>query len=218
MSDQARDLEGKTLKVLVANSLTKSWRAIKKLEFNDLKEAEDRDVSKLVNAMIETGFLTPFFIWPRGRDHADYVIDGAGRLKALKILESRGMKIPDLPWTEVVAESLEEAKKYVLMAASQHGAVTEDGIRSFLDGIDVGNLNDQVAIPGFETVDFSGLMTDIDVGTSTEGVGEANLVPPDDDNYEPKFGVIIQSDTEEEQQQVFDRLTELGFEPRVVTV
>ena len=130
-----KDLEGRALKMLVVNQATIEFEDLLKLQFNDLKQAEGRDVTKLVEAMTDEGFLSPFYIWPR-EDEPDYVIDGAGRRKALLAIRERGMSIPALPWIQVQAEDLPTAKRYVLMIESKHGRVTQESFDAFTADIE----------------------------------------------------------------------------------
>ena len=105
----------------VKNTKTLSWEELKKYEFNTLKESKNRDVSKLKNSIINDGFSFPFYIWEGHR----YVIDGAGRDKALLELEKEGYEIPDLPIVEIEALNKQEAKKKVLLVSSSYGETTQ---------------------------------------------------------------------------------------------
>jgi hypothetical protein len=140
------DLKGKTLKVLVEGCPVVSFEKILEMEFNDLKDTQDRDVSKLVTAMITEGFITPFFIWKR-KDKS-YVIDGAGRRLALKKLLDRGVEIPDLPFVSVRAESMAQAKRFVLMVSSTHGKTTQKSFEEFVADIEFNEETvSQIALP-----------------------------------------------------------------------
>ena len=76
-----------------------------KLEFNTLKD-EKRDVKKLINSIKKTGWNFPVYLWA---GH-NFVIDGAGRKKAVEELLKQGEEIKEIPVVEIHAETLEEAK------------------------------------------------------------------------------------------------------------
>lgn len=130
MAKKEKDLKGKKLKILVKDCKTITWAELKALNFNDLKEAKGRDVNGLVKAIVDDGFLSPFYIWRRP-DEPDYVIDGAGRKIALNKVAERGMEIVPLPIVEIEAPDLATAKRYVLMVSSNHGKVTQASFDAF---------------------------------------------------------------------------------------
>ncbi len=103
------------------------WNKLKTYEFNALKEAKDRDVTKLKNSIVNDGFRFPMFIWA---DHK-FVIDGAGRDKALLELEAEGYQIEDVPVVEIEAENKREAKMLALQASSKYGDITEQSYGDF---------------------------------------------------------------------------------------
>lgn len=125
----------------VVNCITIDWETLKTYEANALKEADNRDVTKLKNAIVNHGFKFPFFVWADKR----YVIDGAGRIAALLQLEAEGYKIPALPVVEIAAETLHDAKIAVLHASSQHGKITEASWSEFTDGLDITALLDEIS-------------------------------------------------------------------------
>ncbi len=84
----------------VKNCKTLSWKELKTYEFNNLKEDQNRDVSKLKNLIVSDYFCFPFFIW----EGNNYCIDGAGRRKVLLELEEEGYIVDDLPIVEIQAE------------------------------------------------------------------------------------------------------------------
>lgn len=111
----------------ITNCETINWNELKTYEFNTLKEQKDRDVSKLKNSIINSGFNTPFYIWANHQ----YVIDGTGRQLALLELEKEGVVIPDLPIVKIQAESKKEALKIVMQVSSQHGQISQSSLADF---------------------------------------------------------------------------------------
>lgn len=98
-------------------------------EFNTLKD-KNRDVTNLKNAIIKNGFSFPVFLW---YGH-NYVIDGTGRRKAVEELTKEGYYIPEIPYVEVEAATLEEARQKVLEASSSFGDITKKSFLDFVDG------------------------------------------------------------------------------------
>jgi len=130
----------KQIEVKISTDLPKiSWENLQKCKFNDLKENENRDVSKLKNSIINYGFRFPLYKWN------DFICDGTGRDLALFELAEEGYEIPDLPFVELQAKDLKEAKKLVLMASSQHGEITQQSFNLFTQDIDVPYL--EINIP-----------------------------------------------------------------------
>ncbi|MGL5963784.1 MAG: ParB N-terminal domain-containing protein [Fusobacteriaceae bacterium] len=121
---------GKSCENKVTNCPTISWQIIKGWQFNQLKDNSNRDVSKLVNSILNNGFIAPFDCWknPNGKN---YVFDGTGRMLALLQLETEGIEIPELPVLFIKAENIKEAKKYALHRSSQHGKITQNSLADF---------------------------------------------------------------------------------------
>ena len=103
-----------------------------KLEFNTLKD-EKRDVKKLINSIKKTGWNFPVYLWA---GH-NFVIDGAGRKKAVEELLKQGEEIKEIPVVEIHAETLEEAKAKVLEVSSQFGEITKESFLNFTQDIEL---------------------------------------------------------------------------------
>lgn len=149
------------IKNKVLDCATLPWSSIRNMEANSLKETKDRDVSKLKNAILKSGFNFPFFIW----DGQEYILDGAGRVEALKALEREGFDIPDLPFVAIQAETLEEAKALVLQVSSQHGIISQESFQVFSEGLDLSTLEDMVSFPDIDfgkSVNFTVFESDQD--------------------------------------------------------
>ncbi|NBW08362.1 MAG: hypothetical protein EBR82_10075 [Caulobacteraceae bacterium] len=117
-----------------------AWDKIKALKANDLKPVDDRDVKVLKTAIKKQGFCFPFFVWAGN----DYIIDGAGRVKALLELEAEGELIPSLPIVSIRATDMEADKQLVLMASSRHGDITQESFDLFIDDIDYDAISDSI--------------------------------------------------------------------------
>ncbi len=126
----------KTLKTASVETFL-SW------EFNTLKD-KDRDVTNLKNSIIKNGFSFPVFLW---HGH-NYVIDGTGRRKAVEELLKEGYTIKEIPYVEVEAKTIEEARQRVIEASSSFGNITKKSLLDFVDG--------DITIIDWTTVNLSG--------------------------------------------------------------
>lgn len=135
-----------SIKNNVRDCSTLPWSQIKKMERNTLKEASGRDVEKLKNAILKHGFNFPFFVWA---GH-DYILDGAGRVLALKKIEKEKIKIPDLPVVEIEAETIEQAKALVLQVSSQHGLISQESFEAFSADLNISGLLDSISFPDID--------------------------------------------------------------------
>lgn len=138
-----------SIKNYVVGPQTKSWTEIKDYELNDLKPVEGRDLTNLKNAIVNKGFRFPVAIWHGHR----YVIDGSGRLMALKQLAEEGYSMEAIPFFEVEAENLQEAKHLVLMASSTHGPPTNESISEFIKDMQIDDaLLATISIPELDMI------------------------------------------------------------------
>lgn len=106
----------------------------------ELKERSAGDIDKIIKSIRKHGFSFPFFVWAHAGANGNYinhVLDGHGRLEALKKLESAGEEIPALPCVYVSAENEAEAKEKLLKLNSQYGHMTAESVAQFLDGLQI---------------------------------------------------------------------------------
>lgn len=106
----------------------------------ELKERSAGDIEKIIKSIRKHGFSFPFFIWAHAGENGNYinhVLDGHGRLEALKKLQSEGEEIPPLPCVYVSAENEAEAKEKLLKLNSQYGHMTAESVAQFLDGLQI---------------------------------------------------------------------------------
>jgi len=119
----------KSLKV-VDSSTFLQW------DFNTLKNPK-RDVTKLKNAIKKGGWSFPVIVWLNTKTEKPYVIDGAGRRKAVEELVSDGIVIDEIPYVEIEAKNLEEAKQKALEVSSQFGEITRASFELFTEGLEI---------------------------------------------------------------------------------
>jgi hypothetical protein len=93
--------------------------------------------------MQKYGIAFPFFVWIN--DSKYFILDGHGRVEALRRAASTGYIVPELPVIYIQAADETTAKNLLLHLNSRYGTITVDGIREFIDGHDI-DL-DEVNIP-----------------------------------------------------------------------
>lgn len=169
----------KNISVNVVNAPLIPWDDVKHFELNDLKAVKDRDISKLKNAIINEGFNFAIVIWA---DHR-YVIDGAGRVRALLELEKEGWHIDGIPFFSVNAPTKEMAKYLVLQASSQHGAITQESFDLFSQELNLDDLLESINLVG---IDIS-LEPEETEGGGSQPEGDPDELPEgsNDDTVQP---------------------------------
>ena len=99
----------------------------------DFKQRTDTDLQEIKSKIIEYGFSFPMFVWET--DDKKYVIDGHGRLGALKLLEEEGEEIPLIPVVYIHAEDTKQAIRLLLLCNSRFGYITNTSTDMFMDGV-----------------------------------------------------------------------------------
>lgn len=117
----------------------------------ELKHRTKEDVQKIITSIEKFGFATPFFVW--SHDGINHVLDGHGRLLALRKMKSAGEDIPPLPIVHVDCADEEHAKKLLLRITSQYGEMTSESVLEFMEGLEL--EVDEIALPeGVLNIDF----------------------------------------------------------------
>jgi len=127
----------------VKNLKTADTKTFLSWEFNTLKDSK-RDVTKLKNAIRKSGWSFPVIVWN------NFVIDGAGRKKAVEEMIKEGDTIPEIPYVEIEAENLQDAKAKALEVSSQFGEITKESFLAFTDDIEI----------DFDTFEIDGVSAD----------------------------------------------------------
>ena len=106
----------------------------------ELKERDAGDVEKIIKSIKKHGFSFPLFVWAHAGENGAYinhVLDGHGRLMALKRMRAQGEEIPALPCVYVSAENEAEAKEKLLKLNSQYGHMTVESVAAFCEGLKI---------------------------------------------------------------------------------
>ena len=165
----------------VVDVKTIEWNELKTYEFNSLKSSDNRDISKLKNAIVNSGFNFPFYVWHGHR----YVIDGKGRDIALHELEKEGHKIPPLPIIEIKADNKAMAKRLVLQASSNHGQVTPESFEEFTLDLELEPLDFEMFDLGLGELSLE-IHNDIDDEYHETETKESSSKEIDTDDFEMK--------------------------------
>ena len=172
-----------------------------------LKERSAGDVEKIIKSIKKHGFSFPFFVWKN--DGKNNVLDGHGRLMALKQMAAAGEEIPALPCVYISAKDEAEAKEKLLKLNSQYGRMTVESVLEFVGDTDI-ELED-LQLPDtmlkFSTDTFEGEDT-----ADETNLGDVNF------KYQNQYGVIVMCNSEREQESVYNRLSGEGYTCKVVTV
>lgn len=110
---------------------TIDYRSLKELQGN-LKDLSAKNYEKLKKSLVEFGFIVPIFIWKSGKDRM--IIDAHQRIRVLK---KEGAEPYQIPYVEIEAIDLKEAKKKLLVISSQYGTMTDQGFNDFIQDIEV---------------------------------------------------------------------------------
>ncbi len=105
----------------------------------ELKTRTESDIIKILRSIRDYGFSFPFFY--AHLDGRRYVLDGHGRLIALQMFKQLGGQVPPLPACRVDAEDIDDAKQKLLRLNSRYGTIDLDGLKDFVDGLEI-NVND----------------------------------------------------------------------------
>ena len=156
----------------VINVTCKGSRGVSRQELEafqgNLVELKQENFDKLRRLIIAKGFRFPVFVWN------NKIIDGHQRLFVLKhLVENEGYQFPhDVPVCDIEAKDEKEAKELVLIARSEYGDTTDEGLFEFLEvnQLSFNDLKVNLELPGIEFDDFEKNFFDDSPGDSTETV------------------------------------------------
>lgn len=100
-----------------------------------LKKRTADDTKKIEKSINDYGFATPFFVWRH--DGINSVLDGHGRLQALKEMQKRGEEIPALPVVYIDCTNEAAAKNLLLRICSTYGEMTAQTVRDFIKELEI---------------------------------------------------------------------------------
>ena len=120
---------------------------LKKFKGNP-KKISRQDLERLINIILDLGFIVPFFLWRVPPDLWEkdgvaefWIFDGHQRITALEEMKVRGIEVPEkFPAVYIQADSIEQAKKTLGAISSQYGQYDKKMLKDFFDGIEVENI------------------------------------------------------------------------------
>lgn len=172
------------------------WQNLKAIQPEDVKIQNNLDALKA--SLKKHGFSLPFAVWIDGADI--YTIDGHTRKKALQELQAEGVEIPDkLKAVEIEAKNRKEAVQILVEVFNQkHNAFDNEVLINWLK-------IEEVEIQNFDAINL--VKTDF------------NSIPDDiSDDIEFSFKLEVDCENEQQQEKLFNELTEKGYECRVLTL
>ncbi len=151
-----------------------------------LKERTDADYTKITKSIKKHGFAFPFFVWKH--DGINHVLDGHGRIGALKRMVAQGEHLPPLPVVYVNAKDEDDAKELLLKLNSHYGQMTAESVRDFLGDLQI-NFED-LSLPE-SVLDLDVKIEEIKFESENEVIEDnADLTPPE--KPKSKSGQIYQ--------------------------
>ena len=142
------------LKIMCTGEILVDFHNLKDLQLTkdgrSLKATSKEKIDKLAKSLQQYGIVNNLQVWKDGEDI--YCFDAHHRKKALSQLESEGLEIPLLPATRCLAETIEEAKKLLILKESSNSWVDTGVIEDFLSEIsfDTEEAHNLIEIPDFE--------------------------------------------------------------------
>jgi len=151
----------------------------------ELKSMSDESYGLLKNSIMRFGFRFPIFYVLL--DSKKYILDGHGRLYAIKKMVSDGFtfgKDNKLPAVRISAKDRKEAKEVLLAMNSKYGEMTTEGLHDFLeiDGISFDDISDFFKPSDFSIEDFKETISNIPELNPEIDDGEGEKVFDDEDS------------------------------------
>ena len=161
---------------------------------NNARQHSETQVTQIASSIIEFGFTNPLLI-----DDDGGIVAGHGRLLAAKKLN-----LDSVPC--IVLEGLTEAKKKSLVIADNKLAVNatwdEELLKIELESLI--EMDADIGLTGFDSNELDNLLREVEDETA-----------PKEIDYAEKFSILIEFSNEEEQEEAFKELSEMGYKCQV---
>lgn len=186
------------VKSRIKDKIEVEWKKLKNLQPDNAKININKDALK--RSIAKNGFSMPFMIWKDGKDV--YTIDGHTRVKALKEMEADGFNIPQkLTALEIDAKDRKEAISILIEVFNQKQ-----------------NKFDSEVLVEWMTEEE---ITEVDIETVNveDSVNKANdgELPEDmSDELEFSFKLEVDCESEEEQEKLYNELTNKGYQCKIL--
>ena len=169
---------------------------------NNSRTHSDEQVTQVAASIKEFGFTNPILI-----DENNGIIAGHGRLMAAKKL-----KLEQVPTITLVGLSDAQRKAYVI--ADNKLALNAEWDFDLLK-IEIESLQEddfKLDLLSFDVDELNGILGFDDIAEEDEEEPEQDYK----DNYKEQYGVIIMCKSAEEQEKIFNKMQQNGYEVKVV--
>ena len=169
---------------------------------NNSRVHSDEQVNQIAASIKEFGFLNPIIV-----DGNNGIIAGHGRVMA-----ANKLGIKELPCVD--ASHLSEAQKKAYVIADNKLALNAEWDLDLLK-IEVESLQEddfKLDLLGFGVDELNGILGFDDIAEEDEEESEQDYK----DNYKEQYGVIIMCKSAEEQEKIFNKMQQNGYEVKVV--
>lgn len=210
---KAADKLIKEIKNRVLFSRPVKWRELQFIQNERFKSISEEEFAKLVNSILNEEFVESFKVWLDPADSVEYCLDGYHRCKALEHIEQKGLATVPESFSGDFLEctGMEEAARLVLIYSSRYAKVQDEGLYEFLslNNLQLPELVDRIDIPDINMAAFEQNFYG-DPDPEKDHFNDPGIA------YKSQYGVIVFSASEQEQQEVYERLTEEGFSCKIV--
>ena len=169
---------------------------------NNSRTHSDEQVTQVAASIKEFGFTNPILI-----DENNGIIAGHGRLMAAKKL-----KLEQVPTITLAGLSDAQRKAYVI--ADNKLALNAEWDFDLLK-IEIESLQEddfKLDLLGFDVDELNGILGFDDIAEEDEEEPEQDY----EDKYKEQYGVIIMCKSAEEQEKIFNKMQQNGYEVKVV--
>lgn len=184
-----------SIKSRIIKTAPVKWRELLFLQADTFKELPQAAKARLKLSVINNDFSQPFYVW---EDTNLFCLDGKHRVDVLKEIAAGDIEdirhllpdgfvlpaVPDeLPATFMYCENKQEAAALVLQYSSVYAKITEAGLLDFVESFDLDwdNLQGQLDLPNFDSIDMAGLMKDteaLEKEMAGKSLQDRFIVPP----------------------------------------
>jgi ParB family transcriptional regulator, chromosome partitioning protein len=169
---------------------------------NNSRTHSDEQVTQVAASIKEFGFTNPILI-----DENNGIIAGHGRLMAAKKL-----KLEQVP--TITLEGLTDAQRKAYVIADNKLALNAEWDFDLLK-IEIESLQEddfKLDLLGFDVDELNGVLGFDDIAEEDEEEPEQDY----EDKYKEQYGVIIMCKSAEEQEKIFNKMQQNGYEVKVV--
>lgn len=171
----------------------------------NLKDLSKENYAKLLASIKKHGFFVPVYVWFDGAGEA-WINDGHQRDRVLIgekiVFENTGYEVP---FVEITAGSIQEAKEKLLVVSSQYGKITQEGLDEFAFDLDLPSMD-----LAFDALPLLGTPTPDDGPPEDEAAAPEEPVPA--------YAVIVTCVDEAQQMVLAEELRGRGLSTKFATV